>query len=108
MQNILITGSNGQLGQTIKKLAANFDKCNFYFTDVNELDITSEDKISAYCKQYKIGVIVNCAAYTAVDKAESDRDNAHLLKVQAIKNLVIQANNHGASFINISTDYLKK
>ena len=69
--NILVTGSNGQLGSEIKSISSDYSY-NFFFTDRNNIDITSKDSIKEFCQTNSINVIINCAAYTAVDKAESD------------------------------------
>ena len=105
MLSILVTGSNGQLGQEIKQLS--YDNENqFIFTDINELDITNEKEIELFFAQNKINIIVNCAAYTAVDKAESEPEKAELINSTAVKYLknIAQANN--CYFIHISTDYV--
>lgn len=67
--NILVTGSNGQVGSEIKELASNYPY-NFFFTNRSNIDITSKDDIRNFCQTNSINVIINCAAYTAVDKAE--------------------------------------
>lgn len=106
MKKILVTGGNGQLGSSLKSLS-NFN-ANFklIFTDVQELDITSEEKVSEFLDKDKYYAIINCAAYTAVDKAESDKDLACLLNTQAPKFLSIQASKRGIKLIHISTDYV--
>lgn len=106
MKKVLITGGNGQLGSSLKSLS-NFN-ANFklIFTDVQELDITSEEKVSEFLDKDKYYAIINCAAYTAVDKAESDKDLACLLNTQAPKFLSIQASKRGIKLIHISTDYV--
>ena len=71
--NVLVTGSKGQLGSEIKELSSNYSY-NFFFTDRSNIDITSKDSIKEYCQINNVNVIINCAAYTAVDKAESDID----------------------------------
>lgn len=106
MKKILVTGGNGQLGSSLKSLSnlnANF---KLIFTDVQELDITSEEKVSEFLDKDKYYAIINCAAYTAVDKAESDKDLACLLNTQTPKFLSIQASKRGIKLIHISTDYV--
>ncbi|MBN2892423.1 MAG: dTDP-4-dehydrorhamnose reductase [Bacteroidales bacterium] len=105
MKNILITGTKGQLGNEIKQISNNF-KHSFFFTDVEELDITKEKKIGEFVKANKIDLIINCAAYTAVDKAEKDFDGAHLINVIGVKNLNKVCINNDIPLIHISTDYV--
>jgi len=103
--NILITGSNGQLGSEIKELSTNYTY-NFFFTDRNNIDITSKDNIKAFCETNNINVIINCAAYTAVDKAESDEINADLVNRKAVKKLSLVSKELNIKLIHISTDYV--
>jgi len=72
--NILVTGANGQLGNEMQVLAKENLQHTYFFTDVQELDICDEQAVYAYVSEHKIDVIVNCAAYTAVDKAEDDAE----------------------------------
>ncbi len=103
--NILITGANGQLGNEMRRVSET--SCNNYiFTDVNELDITNLDDIRTIAIKNKIHVIVNCAAYTNVDKAEDDYDMADLLNNKAVENLAIVAKEIDATLIHVSTDYV--
>ena len=69
---VLITGSNGQLGSEIKELAANYKKLDFVFKDLPELDICNFEALQAFIIDHNINAVINCAAYTAVDKAEED------------------------------------
>ncbi|MGJ0330033.1 dTDP-4-dehydrorhamnose reductase [Aliarcobacter cryaerophilus] len=103
--NILVTGSNGQLGSEIRELASKYSY-NFFFTDRNNIDITSKDDIRKFCQTNSINVIINCAAYTAVDKAESDMENADLVNRKAVKKLSIVAKELNIKLIHISTDYV--
>ncbi|WP_164469164.1 dTDP-4-dehydrorhamnose reductase [Aliarcobacter cryaerophilus] len=103
--NILVTGSMGQLGSEIKELASKYSY-NFFFTDRNNIDITNKDNIKEYCQTNSINVIINCAAYTAVDKAESDIENADLVNRKAVKKLSIVAKELNIKLIHISTDYV--
>ncbi|MDR1706856.1 MAG: dTDP-4-dehydrorhamnose reductase [Prevotella sp.] len=106
-KNILITGSNGQLGSEIKRISVNHeDNFKFFFTDVNELDITNREAVEYYLKENNIKYIVNCAAYTAVDKAEDDMDLCYKINRDAVANLGIAAANNGAEVIHVSTDYV--
>lgn len=103
--NILITGANGQLGNCMRK-AAKDSKDNYIFTDVAELDITNSDAVKKIVKENDIKVIVNCAAYTNVDKAESDSDFAELLNAIAVRNLADAIKENEGTLIHISTDYV--
>ena len=104
--NILITGSNGQLGSEIKSLSSLFSEHSFFFTDVGDLDITNAEAIGAYIAENKIDTLINCAAYTAVDKAEEESDLARLINVEAVKNLAEATSSAGTLLIHISTDYV--
>lgn len=106
-KNILITGSNGQLGNEIKRVSVSHeDNFKFFFTDVNELDITNREAVESYLKENNIKYIVNCAAYTAVDKAEDDVELCYKINRDAVANLGIAAANNGAKVIHVSTDYV--
>ncbi len=103
--NILVTGANGQLGNEMR--TASIGTADRYiFTDVAELDITDAEAVAQMVKNEQINVIVNCAAYTNVDKAESDADMAQLLNATAPQNLATAAKASGATLIHISTDYV--
>ncbi len=104
--NILVTGSNGQLGSEFKDLSSNFSNYNFIFTDIDELDITNEKAVSDFFDSNEINVVINCAAYTNVDKCESNQDAAHTLNTLACRLLSQQCTNHNAAIIHISTDYV--
>ena len=103
--NILVTGSMGQLGSEIKELSSNYNY-NFFFTTRDDIDITSKESIKEFCQTNSINVIINCAAYTAVDKAESDMENADLVNRKAVKKLSIIAKELDIKLIHISTDYV--
>lgn len=103
--NILITGSNGQLGNCIRNASEGSDD-NYIFTDAAELDITDAAAVEKMVADNNVDVIVNCAAYTNVDKAESDQAFAKLLNADAVMNLAQAAKNHDATLIHISTDYV--
>jgi dTDP-4-dehydrorhamnose reductase len=102
---ILVTGSNGQLGQSFRKISANYEH-EFVFTDVEELDITNEEQIDTYLGNKEFDCLINCAAYTAVDKAENDYDLALLLNTQAPYLLAKYTKKYKIRFIHISTDYV--
>ena len=103
--NILVTGSMGQLGSEIKELSSNYNY-NFFFTTRDDIDITSKESIKEFCQTNSINVIINCAAYTAVDKAQSDIENADLVNRKAVKKLSIVAKELNIKLIHISTDYV--
>ena len=103
--NILVTGSNGQVGSEIKELSSNYNY-NFFFTTRDDIDITSKDSIKEFCQTNSINVIINCAAYTAVDKAQSDIENSDLVNRKAVKKLSIIAKELDIKLIHISTDYV--
>ena len=103
--NILVTGSNGQLGSEIRELSSNYSY-TFFFTDRNNIDITSKDSIRSFCQTNNINVIINCAAYTAVDKAELDELNADLVNRKAVKKLALVSSELNIKLIHISTDYV--
>ncbi len=106
MHNILVTGSKGQLGNEIQKLATSYPFCKFIFTDVEELDITDVEQIDNFFNKNKIDFIINCAAYTAVDKAETDRELADLINITAVKYLAKISKKFKTTLIHISTDYI--
>jgi len=101
--NILVTGSNGQVGSEIKALIQNY---NYHFTTSDTLDITKPDNVRKYCELNNIKVIINCAAYTAVDKAEEDMENADKVNHLAVKYLAQIAKEKEIKLIHISTDYV--
>ncbi|MCF8366042.1 MAG: dTDP-4-dehydrorhamnose reductase [Bacteroidales bacterium] len=104
--NILVTGSNGQLGNEIRKIAGQFKDYQFFFTDVAELDITDPDAIEAFVLENQVKCIINAAAYTAVDKAEEQPEIANLINGEAVGNLAIAAKTAGALLVHVSTDYV--
>lgn len=104
--NILITGANGQLGSEIKKIHDQYSQHRFFFTDVEELDITNDTQVSDYLTTHQIEVVINCAAYTAVDKAEEDEANAKLLNGSAPEILANAVKEKGGKLIHVSTDYV--
>jgi dTDP-4-dehydrorhamnose reductase len=105
MLNILVTGSNGQLGSEIKELSPNYDY-KFYFTNRQTLDITNYNDIRKYIIENNINCIINCAAYTAVDKAESEQELANTINHLAVKKLAMLSNEFIIKLIHISTDYV--
>ena len=103
--NILVTGANGQLGSEMRRLGA-VSPNNYIFTDVAELDITNADAVMYVAKHYSIDAIINCAAYTNVDKAESDEATAELINATAVANLAAAMNEVGGTLFHVSTDYV--
>ncbi|MGL1902326.1 MAG: dTDP-4-dehydrorhamnose reductase [Fibrobacterales bacterium] len=106
MKRILVTGSNGQLGSEIQALASNYD-VKLILTDVSQLDITDPNTIELFLhNQSKIDICINCAAYTAVDKAEENRELADKINHIGPKNLAKAAKIHGFKLIQVSTDFV--
>ena len=103
--NILVTGANGQLGNEIR-IVSRGSKDQYIFTDVAELDITDAAAVEKMVTDNKVEVIINCAAYTNVDKAEDDFDLAELLNATAVKNLATAIKQNDGTLIHISTDYV--
>lgn len=106
MKNILITGANGQLGNEIRVASAQFPQFRFFFTDVTELDICNREAVHAYMAENHMDGIVNCAAYTAVDKAEDDAETCYRINRDAVKNLAEAAREYKLDIIHVSTDYV--
>ncbi len=104
--NILITGCNGQLGNEIQLLQAQYAQHTWFNTDVNELDITDKVAIERFVEVNEIDGIVNCAAYTAVDKAESDPQLARKLNAEAPAFLAEVVGKRGGWMVQVSTDYV--
>ena len=108
---ILVTGKNGQLGQSIKKIvnkkSDNFlNNCDFVFVGRNELDLKSATSINTFFDKNKFDIIINCAAYTKVDKAETDIDQAYLINHLAVKEIALIAQKNNMKLIHISTDFV--
>lgn len=103
--NILVTGANGQLGTSIRKAAADATD-NYFFTDVNELDITDRAAIKKFISDNEIEVIINCAAYTNVEKAEDDAEFAEVLNAKAVRNLADAMAERDGLLVHVSTDYV--
>lgn len=103
---ILITGSNGQLGTEMKNILETEFPGRSIYTDVAELDITDAKSVSDFIQQNEITHIVNCAAYTAVDKAEEDKALCAAINIDAVRNLASAAESFGTKIIHISTDYV--
>ncbi len=104
-KRILITGSNGQLGSEMRRLGE-VSPNTYIYTDVAELDITNGDAVAAFVKENAVDIIVNCAAYTNVDKAESDEATAELINATAVENLAKAIKAVNGTLFHISTDYV--
>lgn len=104
--NILVTGANGQLGNEMRVLSAGNSRHTYFFTDVQELDICDEQAVRAYVHDNGIDIIVNCAAYTAVDNAEDNPELCDRLNNIAPGYLARAAQERGAAMIQVSTDYV--
>lgn len=104
--NILVTGSNGQLGNSIKGISNIYDVYNFYFTNKNELDITNNSLVRDYINKNKISVVINCAAYTNVEEAEKKRELADLINHVSVDNLSKICSDQNTQLIHISTDFI--
>ncbi|MDE7005070.1 MAG: dTDP-4-dehydrorhamnose reductase [Alistipes sp.] len=103
--NILVTGANGQLGSSLRNAARNSND-NYLFTDVADLDITDPQAVEEMVAGNGIRVVINCAAYTNVDKAEDDRDFAEALNAGAVRHLARAVKANNGTLIHISTDYV--
>lgn len=106
MKKIIITGCNGQLGREINKYYAEKRGIEFINTDVGELDITDIDAVMELCRGVNPYAIINCAAYTAVDACETNKDLAFKINTLGPRNLAIAATDVGAKLVHISTDYV--
>lgn len=106
MLNILITGSNGQLGNEFRVAAALYPNYNFIFTDIAELDIASEWQVDQFFRENNIDIVINCAAYTAVDRAEDEPDIAKLVNYEAVVNLIHICKACNIFMVHISTDFV--
>lgn len=105
MTNILVIGSNGQLGSEIRELSPQYEY-NFFFTDRSNLDITNSLEVKKFIELNNINTIINCAAYTAVDKAEEDQLNADKINNLAVKYLAQISKEKNIKLIHVSTDYV--
>ncbi|MEO6141510.1 MAG: dTDP-4-dehydrorhamnose reductase [Ginsengibacter sp.] len=103
---ILVTGANGQLASEIRNISSNFPRYHLIFTTKEELPIEDVNAVNAFFEKNQIHYCVNCAAYTAVDKAETDTENAYKVNADAVGILASVCNAHQTKFIHISTDYV--
>ena len=106
MYNVLVTGANGQLGSEIRVLEADYRDYDFYFTDIHNLDLTNHRAVKAFIEEQDIAIIINCAAYTAVDKAETETTMANAINHLSVENLAKISKSSGITLIHISTDYV--
>lgn len=106
IKTIAVTGAKGQLGTVLQLLAPAFAQFKFVFTDVDELNITDATQVRHFFNTYSPKYLINCAAYTAVDKAETERKTAELLNVKAVELLAEECKLNKTKFIHISTDYV--
>ena len=105
MHNILVTGADGQLGREMRTLGA-ASRHRYFFTDVADLDITDANTVRRFVENERIDAIVNCAAYTNVDKAEEEVETADRINREAVRNLAEAAKACDATLFHISTDYV--
>jgi len=104
--NILVTGSNGQLGNEVRIVSESYKSFNFYFTDIEQLDITDYQKLEEFVTKIGINCIINCSGYTAVDKAESEKDLAFLINDTSVGYLADISSKFKILLIHVSTDYV--
>lgn len=102
---ILVTGSNGQLGSELKVIAT-YEPFEFIFTDVEELNLIKAEAVNSFFNTYKIDYCINCAAYTAVDRAEKDVSAARAINVEAVQNLAEACIINNTTLFHISTDFV--
>ncbi|MCH5258493.1 MAG: dTDP-4-dehydrorhamnose reductase [Lachnospiraceae bacterium] len=106
MKKVIVTGANGQLGRAINQQYADSTEYELINTDVGELDITSIDRVMEFARDIKPCAIINCAAYTAVEKCEQEEDLAFRINAVGARNLSIAASETGARLVHVSTDYV--
>lgn len=107
MINVLVTGKDGQLGQSIKNLISNYNSINFIFKSYSDLDITDEERVNAVFKSIpELNYCINCAAYTAVDKAEEEVILSHRINFLGVENLANACYKNKVTLIHVSTDFV--
>jgi len=104
--NVLVTGANGQLGLTLQDLSKTITNINWLFCSSSELDITNKSDVEKTFKNQTIDFCINCAAYTNVEQAETDKDKAFAVNYQGVKNMVDACNDWQTTLIHVSTDYV--
>lgn len=103
---ILVTGAFGQLGQALQFIASDYSDCQFIFTSSSDLDISEENEVTHFFENNKVDYCINAAAYTAVDKAETETEQANKINVLGAKYLAIACQNFGATLLHLSTDFV--
>lgn len=106
MKTVLVTGANGQLGKCIQKIAANYTDIKFHFKTSSELDITNTNAVEKYLKEQHISHVVNCAAYTNVELAESEAEKAFLVNSEAVLGIAKACKETNITLLHVSTDYV--
>ncbi len=104
--NVLVTGSRGQLGSELRDISSSWPGFNFLYVDVDELDLTKRDAVTVYFETHPVDVVINCAAYTAVDLAEDQRELAYLVNAEAARTLAELCREKQIRMVHISTDYV--
>lgn len=103
---ILVTGANGQLGKELQKLSVQYPSHRFLFSAKEDLPVENTERVQKLFERQRVNYCINCAAYTAVDKAETEREKAHLINAAAVADLAKVCNDHQTGFIHVSTDYV--
>ena len=103
---VLVTGAAGQLGQSLQFIAHDYADCKFIFASSQDLDITNQEKVNTFFNVNKIDFCINTAAYTAVDKAETDIEKATSINVDGPKNLALACKKKNVKLIHVSTDFV--
>ena len=106
ISSILITGANGQLGRCLQDLLAQHPDWLCHYTDIDTLDICDEAQVERFLEEHPVEIIINAAAYTAVDKAEDEKEAAYRINCDAVGNLARCAARHRAFLVHVSTDYV--
>ena len=106
MKNILVTGASGQLGACFKKISKNYSELNFVFKSSSEADIADKPKLEKLFSEIKFDWVINCAAYTNVEKAESEEEKTFKINATGAKNLAEVCNENRATLVHFSTDYV--
>ncbi len=105
MKTVLVTGANGQLGSEMRRLGE-LSSNNYIFTDIEELDVTDAEAVQRFVSENGVEVVVNCVAYTNVDKAESDEETAYKVNATAVENIAKAVKSVDGTLFHISTDYV--
>lgn len=103
---IIVTGGNGQLGRSLKDILVDYPELEACFIDIDNLDLTNKTQVEDYFENHKCEILINCAAYTAVDKAEAEPEKAMAINKTAVENIAKSAQKHNFKIIHISTDYV--